>query len=134
MRKLTGYIVLILILNACSSVPIRVDVATEALTKFETDLFNQTDIRDVKVVIILDNIFGPSLIDPQIYVDGEKVASLNQGEKVTVYLAPGMHRLAWSALTEGNYREQEFIIGKDYKNIFHIVSPAGGVLRYIREK
>lgn len=129
------FIVLVVIfLSACSSVSIPVESAKEATLKFNVDQFQASETNTQEVVVISDNHFGPSIIKTQIHINGVKIASLNQGEKVTFFVKPGLYQFGWSALTEGNYREQEFTVGKELKNVFHLVSPAGDVLRYIREK
>jgi hypothetical protein len=126
--------VVAIFISGCSSSPISIERATEAARTTESEYMSASEVRSEKVVIISDNIFGPSAIKPKIFVDGKEIGLLGQGEKMTVYLAPGTHQFGWSALTKGNYSEQEFLISQELKNIFHLVSPAGAVIRFVRER
>ena len=122
-----------LLLTACSSVPIASDRAVETTRIVQSDYLAPSPDRTEKVVVILDDVIGPSAIKPKIFVDGKELGSLNQGEKITFYVALGVHQFGWSALTKGNYREQEFQISAQLKNVLHLSSPAGDVVRFVRE-
>ena len=132
--KTFSCLVACVLFSACSSVPISSDRATETTRIVQSDYLTQSSDRTVKVVVIQDDVFGPSAIKPKIFIDGKEIGSLSQGEKITFYVAPGVHQLAWSALTKGNYREQEFQISEEMHNVFHLASPAGDVIRFVRDK
>ena len=123
-----------MLVTACSSVPIAVENAIETSRIVQSDYLAPSSERIVKVVVIQDDVFGPSAIKPKIFIDGKEIGSLSQGEKITFYVAPGIHQLGWSALTKGNYREQEFQMTVEMQNVFHLASPAGDVVRFVRAR
>ena len=122
-----------LMLASCSSTPIAPDRAAEASSVVQSDYLLPSTDRTQKVIVVHDNVFGPAMIKPNIFIDGQKLGSISQGEKIVFYVTPGVHQLGWSAITKGNYREQEFQISDQLKNVFHLVSPAGDVIRFMRE-
>ncbi len=123
-----------MLVSACSSVPVSLAEAKETTQALQVEYLTPSDERTQKVVVILDDLLGPSVITPRIFLNGDEICSLSQGEKVTFYVAPGVHQFGWSALTDGNYHEQEFHISEDLRNVFHLQSPLGAVIRFVREQ
>lgn len=134
MSRLLFLVLVCMLVSACSSVPVSLSEAREITPALQTEFLTPSDERTQKVVVILDDLLGPSVIKPKIFIDGNELCSLSQGEKVTFYVTPGVHQLGWSALTDGNYREQEFHISENLNNAFHLQSPMGDVVRFVREK
>ena len=121
------------VLPGCSSAPVTSVHAIESTDRTAAEYFQQTPKNTLQTVIIHDKLFIPTPIRTTIYVNGTALGTVNQGEKLTFFVPPGVLRLSWSALGEGTYyREQEFIVSNESKNIFHL-GTSGGVLRYIRE-
>jgi hypothetical protein len=126
-------VLMVAAMAACSSTPVSTTQASETKDRTTAEQLAPNATRTLETVVIHDRLFVPTPIRPKVFVDGALLGTIGQSEKITFYLAPGNHRFGWSALTEGNYREQEFIVSPDQKCVFHLVSPAGDVLRFIRE-
>ena len=124
---------LLISLGGCSSTPVLTGQAEESKDRKVTEHSNISERHSLQTIVIHDRLFIPGPIRPQIFVNGKSIGTVNQGEKLTFYVGAGVLRLGWSALTEGNYREQEFIVSPETHNVFHLTSPAGDVLRFIRE-
>ncbi|MBA4382287.1 MAG: hypothetical protein C0406_06950 [Sideroxydans sp.] len=124
----------LLILSGCSSTPVLVSQANESKDLRVTEYSNVSEKHPLQIIVILDRLVGgAALIRPQIFVNGTSIGTVKHGEKLTFYVSSGVLRLGWSALTKDNYREQEFIVSPDLRNVFHMVSPAGDILRFVRE-
>ena len=133
-RSLSMPLIAILALTACASTPVQKETAALVPLQAEMEFSKPDAERTIKVTIIHDDVNGPSLVHPKIFIDGKYVGSISQRQKIEFFTKPGVHMLGWSAITKGNYHEQEFTISDNLKSIFHLQNPTGDMMRFVREK
>jgi hypothetical protein len=122
------------VLSGCAATSVTSEQAIESTDRTGAEYFQQTPKNTLRIVVIHDQLFVPTPIRTTIYVDGTPLGTVNQGQKLTFFVPPGVLRLGWSALSEGNFREQYFTVSSTSNNTFHLMTPGrAGVLRYVRE-
>lgn len=83
-------------LGGCASTPVPAADASPASFVYAPELTHARAGAAV-VTITRDTGLAGSACNDVVYVDGEKVAALSTGEKITLYLAPGHHVLGTMA-------------------------------------
>jgi hypothetical protein len=96
------------------------------------EYFQQTPKNSVQIVVVHNRIFVPTPIRTTVYVDATPLGTINQGEKMTFFVPPGVLILGWSALMDSNFREQDFVVSRTSKNNFRF-RVVGGVMGFARE-
>lgn len=100
MRLQTNTLILtILFLTGCATTPVPDRLAKpipQSQVISELYLSKSSD-RYEKVLLIRDAGYMGSLLEAVVFVDKTPIASLNTGEKVVFYLAPGKHMFAIQA-------------------------------------
>jgi len=132
MFKLLVFITVLLQIVGCSSVPIKTSDASLTTNILSSDLLLPSNQRTEKIIVVYDDLSIPAF-DITIYYQGKQIAILSEGEKVVFYAKLGVIQFGWSAISESNYHQQEFIITKELKSVFHILSQNGNTIKYVRE-
>lgn len=123
-----------LVLSGCALTSVPSVQAIESTDRTAAEYFQQTSKNALQMVVVHDRLFVPTPIRTTIYVDGTALGTINQGEKLTFFAPAGVLRLGWSALSESNFREQEFMVSATSRNIFRFGTPGRAqVMRFVRE-
>lgn len=91
-----GATALCALITGCATSPVPAADASPASHVYAPELTQQRP-GTATVTVTRDKGLSGSACNDVVYVDGEKVAALSTGEKITIYLAPGHHVLGTMA-------------------------------------
>ncbi len=120
---------LALLLSACATTPVPSADARPAAAVYDLAL-TRPQPGSAAVTVVRDSGLMGAACNDVLYIDGQKIAALGTGEKITVYLSPGHHVLGTTAagICAGGTASAETTIRAGESRTYRIGSGQGGTL------